>query len=261
MIAKLRSILFNILFYGGTGVACLVCMPTLLLPRRATEWVVMTYLRSVALLERWVMGLDYRVVGRDRVPQSGAYIVAAKHQSAWETMKFHLLFHRPAIVLKKELLRLPIWGWFAQRLQMIPVDRGAKGKAVSEMIETARLRKAEGRPLVIFPQGTRTAPGATRSYKIGVYALYEALELPVVPVALNSGVFWGRERFWKTPGTVTVELLDPIEPGLGREAFMRRLEEAIETATDRLVVAEGGPPGLQAAPNPVALTAGDPPAR
>lgn len=237
----LRSLLFNVLFYGGTGLACLVLVWTLLLPQRATEAVVIGYLKSVSALEAWVLGLRYQVVGAENLPRDGAYIVAAKHQSAWETMKLHLLFRKPAVVLKKELMDIPIWGWFARRMDMIPVDRGARGKAVADMIRTAEKAAEAGRPLVIFPQGTRTAPGKTRSYKVGVFALYEELALPVVPVALNSGMFWGRERFWKMPGTITVEMLQPIEPGLGRRAFFAALEGAIEPATDRLVASVGGP--------------------
>lgn len=236
----LRSALFNLLFYGLTAVCCFALLWALALPRRRYMAVVRAYLRLVEALEWHVLGLRYRVVGQENLPP-GPMLVAAKHQSAWETMKLHLLLDDPGVVLKRELLSLPIWGWYARKADMIPVDRGARGRAVASVVEGGRRMVAQGRPIAIFPQGTRTAPGHWRSYKIGITALYEALSLPVVPVALNSGLFWGRKAFWKRGGTITVEVLPAIPPGLPRLEFQRRLIAALESASDRLSAAEGGP--------------------
>ena len=236
-----RSLLFNLAFYGWTGFLCLVLFWTIVLPPRWVLWEMRTYLATVAWLERWVLGLDYRVDAVDKVP-AGASIIAAKHQSAWETFKLHALFGEPVIVVKRELMRIPIWGWFLKRAFAISIDRAAGARAVREIVDNAKPHIERGRRIVIFPQGTRTAPGDYRPYQIGVFALYKTLKLPVVPVALNSGVFWPRHRFTKAGGTITVQFLDPIPPGLDRTSFMTRLEEAIETASDALVVAAGGPP-------------------
>lgn len=237
----LRSALFNLLFFGWTTLCCFALLPSMLLPHRAMMAWIFVWLRVVHWLEKTILGIDYRVVGRENLP-AGACIVAAKHQSAWETLKLHLLLPDPAIVLKAELLKVPVWGRYLVRTGMIPVERGAGSKAIRSMIANARPRAEEGRPIAIFPQGTRTAPGTWRPYRIGVGALYEGLDLPVVPMALNSGVFWGRRAFRKRPGTITVEFLPPIPPGLPREEMMRRLEDELETASERLSVAAGGPP-------------------
>ena len=229
----LRSLVFNVVFFSWTGLCCLVLLWLLALPRRVMMPVVLWYLGTIGVLERSLLRLDYRVLGREYLPD-GPYIVAAKHQSAWETLKLHILFADPAVVLKRELMRIPIWGSFAAKAGMIPVDRGAGSTAISDMIDRARQAAAQKRPIVIFPQGTRVAPGARRSYRIGTFALYDALKLPVVPLALNSGLFWGRVRFVKHPGTITVQLLPPIPPGLDRAAFMERLETSLEAATDAL---------------------------
>ena len=240
----LRSTLFNLLFFGWTAVCCFALLPSLFLSHRTMMAWIFVWLRVVHWLEKTVLGIDYRVVGRENLPD-GACIVAAKHQSAWETLKLHLLLGDPAIVLKAELLKVPVWGRYLVRTGMIPVDRGAGSRAVKDMIESARPRVAEGRPIAIFPQGTRTAPGTWRPYRIGVGALYEGLAVPVVPMALNSGVFWGRRAFRKRPGTITVEFLPPIPAGLKREEMMRRLEDELETASERLSVAAGGPPTVR----------------
>jgi 1-acyl-sn-glycerol-3-phosphate acyltransferase len=236
----LRSALFNVLFFGWTAICCLAIVWTPLLPHRGMMACIRVYLHSLVLLERVVLGLRYRVIGADKVP-SAPVIVAAKHQSAWETMKLHLLLDDPAIVIKAELSRIPLWGWYAARAGMIAVERGSGMRAVAGMIDGARKRLAEGRPIAIFPQGTRVSPGVWMPYRIGIFALYEGLGVPVVPMALNSGVFWPRRAFRKRPGTVTVSFLDPIPPGLDRETFMQRLTEALEGESDRLVMAEGGP--------------------
>jgi len=238
----IRSLLFNVAFFGWTALLCITMAWIALLPRPAMMAVVRWYLGSVAFLERVVLGLRYEVRGRQHLPASGSYLVAAKHQSAWETMKLHLLLHDPAVVLKTELTRIPVWGLFARKTEMIPVDRGARGRAVNSLLEGARKVVTQGRPIVIFPQGTRTAPGVYHNYRIGVGVLYDQLHLPIVPMALNSGLYWPRRAFLKRPGTVVVEFLPPIQPGLQRFEAMIELETRLEAATDRLVVAAGGPP-------------------
>ena len=237
-----RSLAFNIAFYGWTALMCVVLLWALVLPRRPMMAVVRWYLGTVAFLERVLMGLRYEVRGAQYLPPGGAFLVAAKHQSAWETMNLHLLVPDAAVVLKAELLKIPLWGLFARKCGMIPVDRGARGRAVNSLLEGARKVVAEERPIVIFPQGTRTAPGAYHNYRIGVGVLYEQLRLPIIPMALNSGVFWARRAFFKRPGTVVVEFLPAIQPGLQRFEAMIELEARLEAATDRLVTAAGGPP-------------------
>lgn len=254
----LRSLAFNLLFVMGTVAGLISLLWTVVAPWRVLLGLVRRYLASVAWLERHLLGLDWRVVGRDHVPD-GPFLLAAKHQSTWETLKIHLLFPEAAIVLKRELMWLPLWGWYAAKAGMIPIDRGGRAKALSGMVRAARQRLAEGRPVVIFPQGTRTAPGTHQPYHVGVAALYRELGVPVVPMAVNSGVFWGRRAFRKRPGTITVEFLPPIPPGLDRKTFLRRLETELEAATDRLVVAAGGPATprpVRAAPAPRAAAAG-----
>ncbi|CAO3379593.1 lysophospholipid acyltransferase family protein [Azospirillum argentinense] len=237
----LRSLAFNVAFYVWTAVICVGILWSLLLPRRSMIRVITWYFGTVAWLERTLVGIRYEVRGREHVPQSGSFLLAAKHQSAWETMKLHFLVNDPAIILKRELLWIPIWGWYAARSRMIAVDRGAKGRAVASMVRNARPVRDEGRPIVIFPQGTRVAVGAYRPYRIGVGVLYDHLKIPIVPMALNAGLYWARNSFIKRPGTIIVEFLPPIPAGLGRAKAMQELEERLEAATDRLVVAAGGP--------------------
>lgn len=242
-----RSLLFNAVFYAWTAFLCVALIWTIVLPRRWVTWELRTYLATVAFLERTLLGLDYRVLDREKVP-AGAFILAAKHQSTWETFKLHGLFGEPVIVVKRELMRIPIWGWFLKRAFAISIDRAAHARAVRDIVEQARPHIEAGRPIVIFPQGTRTAPGDYRPYQIGVFALYKTLKLPVVPMALNSGVFWPRHSFIKSPGTITIRFLDPIPPGLDRKAFMTRLEDTLEGASEALALEAGGPPTARPAP-------------
>ncbi|WP_044561581.1 1-acyl-sn-glycerol-3-phosphate acyltransferase [Azospirillum sp. B4] len=237
----LRSLIFNIVFYIWTAISCFGLLWGLVVPHRAMIWGIRGYMRSLVFLERTIIGLKYEVRGREHLPKTGAFLVGAKHQSMWETMKLHLMFEDPAIVLKKELTYIPIWGWYAAKARMIAVDRGKRGAAIQSLVRGARERVAEGRPIVIFPQGTRTAVGAWRPYKVGIALLYESLGLPLVPMALNSGLFWPRHKFLRRPGTIVIEFLPAIAPGLSKEEALRRLETALETATDRLVMAAGGP--------------------
>jgi 1-acyl-sn-glycerol-3-phosphate acyltransferase len=235
--SRLRSIAFSIAFPLWTGICCIALAFGPLLPRKGALQMALFWVRSVAWVERTVLGLDYRVIGMENVPKHGAFIVAAKHQSTFETMKLHLILNDPAIVLKKELLKIPIWGKYLKSTGMIPIDRSAGRRAMGGMLEASEKAKAEGRPIVIFPQGTRIPVGVKRNYKAGVTALYQALELPILPLALNSGLFWPKTGR-KHGGTVTFSFLPPIEPGLEPESALSLLEQQLETETDRLVAAE-----------------------
>ncbi len=234
---RLRSVAFSVLFPIWTGICCIGLAFGPLLPRKGALAMALLWVRSVAWIERHVLGLDYRVIGRENLPRNGAFIVAAKHQSTFETMKLHLLLNDPAIVLKKELLRIPIWGRYLKQTGMIPIDRGAGRRAVGDMLTASQQARADGRPIVIFPQGTRVPAGAKRAYKSGVTALYQELGLPILPLALNSGLFWPRHGM-KHGGTVTFSFLPPIEPGMEPEAALSLLEERLESETDRLVAAQ-----------------------
>lgn len=236
----LRALLFNVFFITWTAVLTVLYLAFLPFPWRFLSSAVAWWAGTVLFVLRHLVGLDYVVRGRENLP-AGPAIVAAKHQSAWDTVVISVLMDHPAVVLKRELFWIPVWGWLARRCGMIAVDRAAGASALKRMMAAARARAADGRKIVIFPQGTRTAPGTHRAYLPGVAALYGQLGLPVVPMALNSGVFWGRRAFLKRPGVITVEFLPPIAPGLKRAEFMAELERRIETASDRLA-AEVAPP-------------------
>jgi len=229
----LRSLAFNVAFIAWTAIVAIGCLPALMLPRGATFAVSRLWARGVLALLAALVGLRHEVRGADRLP-NGPVIYAVKHQSAWETIAFSLLIPRFAGVYKRELLRIPIYGWYMWRAAMIPIDRSAGAGALRKMVRKARAVAAEGRPIVVMPEGTRVAPGAHRRYHSGVAALYLDLGLPVVPVALNSGYFWGRRAFVKQPGTIVFALLEPIAPGLGRKEFMGLLQKRIEEAAEAL---------------------------
>ena len=232
------SLLFNIAFWLWGVVMALAALPVLLMPREAMVRHAERWERGIQWLLRHLVGLDYRVIG-DEHRRNSEVIYAIKHQSAWDTVTTHLLIDDPAIALKQELTKIPIFGPCLLHAGMIKIDRGHGTRALRSLIDGAREAIARGSPVVIFPEGTRTPPGERRSYHPGVAALYKQLALPVVPVALNSGLFWGRRSFVKRPGTILVEFLEPIQPGLDRKAFMAELERRIETATDRLVEKAG----------------------
>ena len=228
-----RSTLFNLLFYGFTLLVGVLGLPSFLLGRRAVQKVSRFWSGTLVAMARVVAGIDVELRGTENLPK-GAAIVAAKHQSAWETLYFTELLDRPAAVMKQELVRVPLVGPYMRAMEMIPVDRKAGASALRRMVEKAREAAAAGRAILIFPQGTRVAPGAKAPYHPGTAALYVGLGLPVIPVALNSGMYWSRNAFWKRPGRIVVEFLPPIPPGLDRKAFMARLEETLESATARL---------------------------
>jgi len=186
---------------------------------------------------RVICGIYVEWRGLEKIPH-GALIVGAKHQSLWETFALLILFPDPAFIVKRELMWIPMFGWCLWRGEMIPVDRGAGKQAMAAMNARARAALEEGRQIIIFPEGTRRPPGAEPRYKYGIAHVYAEGAAPCLPIALNSGLFWPRRRFLRYPGTVRVEILDPIPPGLEREAFFLRLQREIESATARLI-AEG----------------------
>lgn len=227
----LRSLLFNIAFYGLTTLVCIFLVPVLLFPRSAVLAVTNFYLNTVASLEKYILNLTYEIRGIQHLPQSGTYIVAAKHQSAYETLKLHRLFGDPTIVLKQELMRIPLFGFFLKKLDVIAINRGNKEQSVTAIIEGARRMSKNNRPIVIFPQGTRVnikESAKDKPYKGGIVKMYSHADLPIIPMALNSGLFWGRNSFIKKPGKVVFEFLSPIEPGLPDKKVMKALEDRLE---------------------------------
>jgi 1-acyl-sn-glycerol-3-phosphate acyltransferase len=229
-----RSVVFNIAFYLVLFVYLIVALPTLVLPRGALLWMVKNWSAVNLAMLRIICGLHCEFRGVEKIP-SGAVLVASKHQSLWETFALITILKDPAYILKRELMWIPFFGWCAWKAQMIPVDRGARSQALNAMTERARVETGKGRQIIIFPEGTRRAPGAEPKYKFGVAFLYSELGIPCLPVALNSGLFWPRRSFMRYPGTVRVEFLDPIAPGLDRQIFFDRVQHAIESKTAELV--------------------------
>lgn len=235
----LRSLLFAVTFYVWTALIAVVSLPVLLVSQRGTARVSKVWAIGSLMLLRLAVGLTHEVRGRESLPK-GPVIVALKHQSAWDTIALWILLENPAIVLKRSLARIPVFGWYIRRGKAIVIDRSAGAKALRPMVVTARAAVASGRPIAIFPQGTPTLVGARQLYQPGVAALYMQLGLPLVPVALNSGLFWGRRSFLKQPGRILLEFLPAIEPGLDRREVMAKLERRIERATAKLVAEAAG---------------------
>jgi 1-acyl-sn-glycerol-3-phosphate acyltransferase len=236
-VVLVRSLVFNLLFYVNLFVLLLGAAATLVLPRRAVIGVAKLWGRTSLWLLRVVCNTKVEFRGLEKIP-AGPLIVAAKHQSTWETFALLSLFDDPTFIVKRELMWLPIFGWCMWKGRMIPVDRSAGSQALLDMTARARREIRTGRQLFIFPEGTRRAPGAEPRYKFGVAHLYADIGVPCVPVALNAGLFWPRRKFLRLPGTIVVEFLDAIPPGLDKQTFFTRLQNDIETATARLI-AEG----------------------
>ncbi len=235
----IRSTLFNACYYMLIATSCILMLPTLILPRRFFLGVVHYFVHTTAFLERILLGLKYEIRGLENLPKDQSYIVASKHQSAYETTKLHILFKDPAIVLKRELLRIPLWGWYLAKSDQIAIDRSTPKKAIESIKSEAKRVAAHNRPMVIFPQGTRVSPTTTtqeRPYKIGIVRMQEATGLPIIPMALNSGTFYPRNAWIKRPGTVIFEFLKPIAyiedtpPG----ETLRKIEMSVEEASSRL---------------------------
>ena len=239
-LAALRSLVFLALALV-TLLLVAPFTPLLVLPRRFVLACANAIIRFWLWLLATVTGLRYEVRGRENLAAAGACLIASKHQSAFETLALQIILDDPAIVLKRELTRIPVAGWTMWRLRHIGINRKAGAAALVDLVRQARQRLAEGRPVVIFPEGTRAAPFAAPDYKPGVVALYRALKVPCLPIALNSGVFWPRNSLWRFPGTIVVEILPAIPAGLDSVGFSARLESVIESRTTELVTAALAP--------------------
>lgn len=234
----LKSLIFSIAFYIYTAFCCFVLVFAFALPRRPAYIAVLFYFRGIAWVERIFLGLDYRVTGRENLPEGGHYVIALKHYSAYETLKMPVIFGDIAIILKRELSWIPFWGWYTIKLGMIPVDRGGRNRAVNSLIEGAKRVNAQGRPILIFPQGTRVNIGDTtsdRPYKVGAAKISEALNIPIIPVALNSGVFWPKHKFVKRSGVVDFKIMPAIMPGANVSETLKKLEAVLEPESEKLV--------------------------
>jgi 1-acyl-sn-glycerol-3-phosphate acyltransferase len=229
----LSSAAFNIFFHGWVVFLLFTLWIALWLPpakfRRVVElWPIGT---NWALRTFCHIGVEVR--GRENIP-AGAAIYAVKHQSTWETAALLTIVPHIAYAMKAELLKIPFWKWYMTRAEHLAVDRRGGASSVRRMIQDAKAILDQGRSVAVFPEGTRTAPGSTGDYHPGIAALYSQLDAPVVPVALNSGLFWGRRTFLKTPGTIIIEFLPPMPADLNRREFVADLQARIESATRRL---------------------------
>lgn len=227
-----RSILFQIVFYGWTLILCIVFIPTLFFGRRAAYLMPYCWTKSLPFILKWVCGIQIEIRGLENLPKQNGYIIASKHQSALETLVFHPIIPNVFCVLKRELLWLPIAGLYAWRTGCVGIDRSGGAVTMRKMLAGVQKNLKKGMNLIIFPEGTRTKPGSKKPYSPGVALLYEQCQVPVVPVAVNSGYFWPKNSVQKYPGTAVIEFLKPIPAGLHRRAFMEELYERIEERQD-----------------------------
>lgn len=230
----LRSLVFNVVFYLNMAIWSLALVPTFVMPR-------MVFMRGARLwahtnlwLLRVICGTRVEFRGLEKIPPGG-FLVACKHQSMWETFALFCVFDDPAFVAKSELFFVPFFGWYAYKARSIPVRRGGGSSALRDMNALAAREAAAGRQIVIFPEGTRTAAGTGPNYKYGIAHMYERIGLSCVPVGLNSGAFWPRRKFLRYPGTIVVEILDPIPAGLDRDTFFSAMQDSIEASSSGLL--------------------------
>ncbi|CAM5311219.1 2-acyl-glycerophospho-ethanolamine acyltransferase OS=Afipia felis OX=1035 GN=BN961_00246 PE=4 SV=1 [Afipia felis] len=229
-----RSLTYNVVFYLNTVLWCVIGLPTYVMPRGGIIWVAKSWARTSVWLLTLICKVKVEYRGVENIPE-GPLLVASKHQSAWETFALMPFFDQPLFILKRELTRIPFFGWYLVKAQMIGLDRKSGGRALLEMMKRARNEVRQGRQLIIFPEGTRRPVGAPPDYKVGVSQIYVGCGVTCLPVALNSGLFWPRRTFLRYPGTLVVEFLKPIPAGLSRDEFTAQVSTAIEEASNRLI--------------------------
>jgi len=230
----IRSLLFSVVFYVNTAVFLLLGSWLLFAPRSWAMAGLKAHARASLFWMRIICGTTVEVRGRENLPDR-PFLIAAKHQSAWDTFALIPVFEDPALVMKAELMKLPLYGWFSTKFGMIPIKRETGPSALREMLREAQARLDDKREILVFPEGTRRLAGAEPDYKPGILMMYDRLAVPCVPVALNSGLFWPRNSQLRNSGTIIVEILPPIPAGLKRKEFAQRLQDTIEPATAALV--------------------------
>jgi 1-acyl-sn-glycerol-3-phosphate acyltransferase len=232
----LRSLVFNVLFWIVFVCLAIIALPTFAMPPRAMLTVAQWWAKATLVLMRVVCNIKVEFRGVEKIPK-GPLVIVAKHQSFWETFVLPQFFDRPIFILKRQLMNIPVFGQFLTKTGMIAIDRSAGVKTLLDMTRRAREAVRGGCQLVIFPEGTRRAPGAAPDYKTGFAQIYAACGVPCLPIALNSGLFWPRRTFMRYPGTLVVEFLDPLPAGLPKDEFIARTRDAIEDVTHRIVEA------------------------
>ena len=245
----LRSALFTVLFYISNAVQMIFWSPVFFIMPRSDAWkVAKSWGYSHLWLQNVICGTRYDFRGLENIRPNANQLIASKHQSAWETYTMILFFKDCSYILKRSLIYIPVFGWYMAKMRVVPIDRSRGKEALKSITRNARRHMAETeRQIIIYPEGTRKRPGAEPFYKYGITHLYGDLDVPVQPVALNSGLYWGRRSMVVRPGTIIMEFLPVIEPGLAPERFADRLETVIEEATNRLIAeaaASDQPPPL-----------------
>lgn len=232
----ITSALFAFWFYICMLVCGTLMLPFVLLGHDRYIWVAMRWWGSCAIFGlRWLCGVRIKFEGLEHLPPRGTpALFASKHQTTLDTVLPAQFLAEPVFVVKKELIKMPVFGFYMKH-GMIPVDREAHAKALKDMLRTARTVIAKNRQIVIYPEGTRQEIGAPPEYKPGIAALYKDLGLPVIPIALNTGLVWRPNGIMRNPGNVTIKILPPIPAGLPRDEFMARLESMIETESEALL--------------------------
>jgi 1-acyl-sn-glycerol-3-phosphate acyltransferase len=232
----LRSVLFNIAFYVNLIAQMVVMTPIYFLVPRKTAWFVpKNWARSNHWLFKTIVGTTFEIEGLENIPKAG-YIFAPKHQSFWDVYALLPWLSDPFFILKRELVWIPLFGWYVKKQRMVPVDRGARGRVMAAVMQRTKDEMATGRQLIIYPEGTRRPPGAPPHYKYGIARLYRDLTVPVVPVVMHPGLFWPRRKFLRYPGHFKVRILPPIEAGLDPDVFLQTLTDVMEKASDALLV-------------------------
>ncbi len=230
------SLVFVVQMYLAMAVLALVFAPWALFSRRGARTACKTYCRWVIFTLRILCGLKCEVRGS---PPMAEAVIAAKHQSFLDIILIFNAVPAGKFIMKRELMYAPFLGQYALKIGCVPVDRGKRGAAIAKMKADVAAGSADPGQLIIYPQGTRVAPGVTKPYKVGTGLLYDQLGQPCYPVATNVGVFWPKRGILRKPGLAVVEFLPPIETGLPVPAFMQRLESEIETHSNRLMAEAG----------------------
>ncbi|MCD2178383.1 lysophospholipid acyltransferase family protein [Rhizobium sp. C1] len=232
----IRSIIFNVLFYMMFIAEMIIFTPIyFILPRKKAYFVPKFWARSNLWLMRVVLGTRVRIEGLENLPK-GAFIFAPKHQTFWDTFAFLPHIEDPLYILKRELLWIPVFGWYVAKQRMIGIDRSARGKAMAEVMTRTLKEMKTGRQLIIYPEGTRRPPGAEPVYKYGIARLYRDLQMPVVPVVHQAGIFWPRRKALRQGGVIIARILPPIQPGMEEKEFFEHLVKTMEEASDKCLL-------------------------